>query len=283
MSANCIGERGNSNHNQVTMKPIFALLLALTVSASLVLAADVKITKVSTGPEAEAATTFATDASEIFAIFKTEGISAGDKVRGVLIAEDVGDAAPANTKVLEKSLTLKGDTEDGDFSFSKPTNGWPPGKYRIEIYVNDELGTKTKFLIGGDDAGKKKPEESAEIPDKSQLESMTEKSLVSFGRAVKKKDFTAFYEDIAGLWQKQTTPEKLQDAFKDFFDKEIDLPAAIKGKQPVFNQQPTINSDGVLIIKGYYPTTPNRIVFQLKYLNEEGEWKVVGVNVNLKE
>jgi len=57
-------------------------------------------------------------------------------VRGVLIAEDVGDVAPANTKVLEKTLTLEEDTDDGDFNFSKPTNGWPLGKYRVEIYVN---------------------------------------------------------------------------------------------------------------------------------------------------
>ena len=80
-------------------------------------------------------------------MFKTKGIKDGDKVRGVLIAEDVGDVAPANTKVLEKTLALNGDTDDGDFNFSKPTNGWPVGKYRVEVYVNDELATTAKFAI----------------------------------------------------------------------------------------------------------------------------------------
>jgi hypothetical protein len=124
---------------------------------------------------------------------------------------------------------------------------------------------------------------AADIPEETELASMTESSLVSFGKAVKKKDFSGFYEDIAAVWQKQTTAEKLEELFKDFLGKEIDLPAAIKGKEPVFNQAATINSDGVLIIKGYYPTTPNRIVFQLKYLQEEDEWKLVGIDVNLKE
>ena len=34
-----------------------------------------------------------------------------------MIAEDVSDVAPANTKVLEKTLTLEEDTDDGDFNF----------------------------------------------------------------------------------------------------------------------------------------------------------------------
>lgn len=124
---------------------------------------------------------------------------------------------------------------------------------------------------------------AADVPEKAELISMTESSLISFGKAVKKKDFAGFYEDIAAIWQKQTTAEKLEEQFKDFLDKGIDLPGAIKEKEPIFNQPATINSDGVLIIKGYYPTAPNRIVFQLKYLEEEDEWKLVGIDVNLKE
>src|SRR5207253_10378816 len=72
-------------------------------------------------------------------------------------------------------------------------------------------------------------ESSTEVPDKDELKSMIEASLFSFGRAVKKEDFSEFYGETARLWQKQTTPEKLRDAFKDFLNKEIDLPAAIKG------------------------------------------------------
>jgi hypothetical protein len=124
---------------------------------------------------------------------------------------------------------------------------------------------------------------AADIPEQAELISMSESSLISFGKAVKKKDFSGFYEDIAAVWQKQTTAEKLEELFKDFLDKGVDLPGAIKGKEPVFNQPATINSDGVLMIKGYYPTTPNRVIFQLKYLQEEDEWKLVGIDVNLKE
>jgi hypothetical protein len=147
------------------MKRIFGFLIAVVISASVARAGDVKVkVTITTGPEDEAVTSFAPDAAKIYAIFKTKGISSGDKVRGVLIAEDVGDVAPANTKVLEKTLTLEEDTSDGDFNFSKPDKGWPTGKYRVEIYVNDELETTAKFTVKGEKS-KKSEEESEKSKD----------------------------------------------------------------------------------------------------------------------
>jgi hypothetical protein len=109
---------------------------------------NVKVKAVmTTGPGGEPVTSFTADTPNLFAIFKTTGIRNGDKVRGVLVAEDVGDVAPTNTKVFEKTLTLEKDTDDGDYYFSKPTKGWPVGKYRVEIYVNGNLAETTKFTI----------------------------------------------------------------------------------------------------------------------------------------
>ncbi len=124
---------------------------------------------------------------------------------------------------------------------------------------------------------------ASEIPEEADLKSMTKISLISFGDAVKTKDFSKFYDDIADIWQQQTTAEKLKDSFKSFFDKEIDLAGAIEGKEVIFNHPAAIDADGVLIIQGYYATKPNRIVFKLKYLEEDEDWKLVGIDVNLKE
>src|SRR5438132_9987019 len=100
-----------TGHSQsIVMKRLLAITFSVILSSALALASDVKVTvKVSTGPDDNPSTTFTTDTPKIFAIFDTEGVATGDKVRGVLFAEDVGDAAPANTKVLEKSLTLDED------------------------------------------------------------------------------------------------------------------------------------------------------------------------------
>ena len=128
---------------------LLVLVVAAVISVS-VARGDVKIQVVmSTGPEDEPTTTFAADTPKIFALFKTKGLQDGDKLRGVWIAEDVGDVAPKETKIDEKSIKAEGDTDDGVFSLSKPTNGWPVGKYRLEIYVGDELTKTGKFTIKG--------------------------------------------------------------------------------------------------------------------------------------
>ena len=140
------------------MRRILVLLIAVIVCAEVAQAGDVKVEAVTTAsPGGEGTTNFAPDVPELFAMFKTKGAQSGDKLRGVWIAEDVGSAAPANSKIDEKTLTMDGDTDDGDLSLSKPTKGWPVGKYRFEIYVNDKLVTTTRFTIEGN-----KEEESAE-------------------------------------------------------------------------------------------------------------------------
>src|SRR5258706_10009141 len=67
---------------------------------------------------------------------------------------------------------------------------------------------------------------AADVPEEGELKLLTEDSIGSFGQAVRDKDFSAFYKEISALWQKQITAEKLKEAFRDFFDKDIDLPAA---------------------------------------------------------
>jgi hypothetical protein len=119
---------------------------------------------------------------------------------------------------------------------------------------------------------------AAEVPPDPELKTMTLNSLLSFNEGVQDKDFSNFYKEISALWQDQTTPDKLKQLFNDFIEKEIDI-APIKKMQPVFNKDAKIDSDGMLVIAGYYPTTPKRVVFELKYLNEKGDWKLAGINV----
>lgn len=134
-------------------------MFAVWISAAR--AGDVKIKAfMTTEPKGEATTSFSNNAPKLYCMFSTEGLSSGDKIRGVWIADDVGDAAPKGTKIDEKTITAEGDTDDGVFSLSKPNKGWPAGKYRIEIYVGDDLITTSKFTIK--EGKSKKTDESSD-------------------------------------------------------------------------------------------------------------------------
>jgi hypothetical protein len=100
----------------------------------------------------ELKTSFESDVPKIYALWSGDAIKVGDKVRGVWIADDVGDAAPKNTKIDEATVTAAETNQEGNFSISKPDKGWPAGKYRLELYVGDKLAQTLKFSIGDDDA-----------------------------------------------------------------------------------------------------------------------------------
>jgi hypothetical protein len=145
------------------MKQTLALLIGMIICASVARGGDVKITAMTaSGPKDKPTTIFTTETPEVLVLFKTKGAQKGDKLRGVWIADDVGDAAPANTKIDEKTLTLEGDTDDGNFSCTKPTKGWPAGKYHVDIYANDELATTAKFTIEATKKTEKKSEDPAD-------------------------------------------------------------------------------------------------------------------------
>ena len=114
-----------------------------------------------TEPGGREITAYVSDAPKLYAIFKTKGVKEGDKLRSVWIADDVGEAAPGETKIDEKTITAKGEM-DGEFSLSKPTQGWRLGKYHIEIFVNNDLATKVKFEIKAANNSKKSSKEQEE-------------------------------------------------------------------------------------------------------------------------
>jgi hypothetical protein len=103
------------------MKHTTSLLIVLSiVYASVARAGDTKVEAImAMERDGDPVTTFDASVPKIYALFKTEGVEAGEKLRSVWIADDVGDAAPANTKIDEKTLNAEGDTEDGVFSLSR--------------------------------------------------------------------------------------------------------------------------------------------------------------------
>jgi hypothetical protein len=149
------------------MKRIFALAIVAVICASPAHAGKSKVEAViAKDKDTRPAETFAADVKKLYAFFRTKGTEKGDKLRGVWIAEDVGDAAPANTKIDEASLIADEDDFYGAFAISKPTKGWPAGKYRVEIYAGDDLATTVKFTIeagkSDEDSDNKSKDDSSE-------------------------------------------------------------------------------------------------------------------------
>ena len=107
--------------------------------------------KMSVGLSGEAlgefTTTFSTDTPKLFARWQGRGLRSQARIRAVWIAENVGDVAPPNYTVDEATATATIPEARGVFTLSRPADGWAPGAYRVEFYVDDELTDTVKLKI----------------------------------------------------------------------------------------------------------------------------------------
>jgi hypothetical protein len=96
-------------------------------------------------PIGEAAVNFAANTRKIYARWQGHGLPDRVKIRAAWIAENIGDDAPPDYKIDEATVTATAPNSHGIFTLSRPEEGWTPGDYRVEFYVNDEL-TETVTL-----------------------------------------------------------------------------------------------------------------------------------------
>ena len=107
-----------------------------------VLAKDVKG---DTFEPVEPTSTFPSDQAVIHLVVTVANAPSDTKVKTVWTVVDVGDAAPANTKIDEAELTMDA-SGNAHFTLSLPNSGvWPAGKYKVEIYLNGKLNRTLEY------------------------------------------------------------------------------------------------------------------------------------------
>ncbi len=91
--------------------------------------------------------TFAVDQPVIHLVVTVNNAPSDTKVKSVWTAVDVGNAAPANTKIDEAEVTLDS-AGTAHFTLSLPASGaWPTGKYKVDVYLNDKLDRTLEYTV----------------------------------------------------------------------------------------------------------------------------------------
>jgi hypothetical protein len=125
--------------------------LALAAAASFVYAGDWSLEAQGfemKGQDPKMMDTIPADTEELVFKYTVKGDSSGQTVSGTWIAEDVGDAAPPETVIDQAAEVKLGSLENEvTFKLSRPTNGWPLGKYRLEVKSGDKIIDTQKFQI----------------------------------------------------------------------------------------------------------------------------------------
>jgi hypothetical protein len=65
----------------------------------------------------------------------------------VWIAENIGEDFPQEYKIDEASAVAASPTARGSFTLARPEDGWMPGDYRVEFYVDGVFVEAVKMKI----------------------------------------------------------------------------------------------------------------------------------------
>jgi len=120
------------------------------------------------------------------------------------------------------------------------------------------------------------------VPSERALEALVKSSLLTFNDANVTGNYTVLHAKLSKPFRDQFPPAKLKETFKSFAEKggDIDIIAAIK---PTYDPAPKIDGDGKLIVSGFFPTEPVRVLFDLEFIPSDGEWKLVRIHVLTKD
>ena len=101
---------------------------------------------VSAEPDGDFKTEFKSDAPAIYARWRGHDLGDKAEIRAAFIAESVADVS-ADYQIDESTTTAPAPNASGRLTLSKPENGWTPGNYRVEFYVDDEPAATVKFKV----------------------------------------------------------------------------------------------------------------------------------------
>ena len=113
-------------------------------------------------------------------------------------------------------------------------------------------------------------------------EILVKTTLMTFNDANLTGNYSVLYDKSAKIFRAQASAQKLSDAFKVFRDKKIDL-ASIVADEIDSAKAPAVGADGVLNLKGRFKDDEKKVRYDLKFIQEDGAWKLIGLNVDYKQ
>lgn len=122
---------------------------ALVASTTSVFAAGFENIVLSASEDAEETeASFGVDTAKLYLTADiTDDVSSGSKITVAWIAVDSGGAAPPNFRIDEVSFDVGAIENHLDASLSKPNNGFPAGKYQVEIAVDGKVEETVDFTM----------------------------------------------------------------------------------------------------------------------------------------
>jgi hypothetical protein len=118
------------------------------------------------------------------------------------------------------------------------------------------------------------------VPSERALEALVKTTLLTFNDASVTGNYEVFHAKLSKPFREQFSVERLARRFQEFSKKHVDFDV-IAALKPSYDPAPKVDDDGKLLVKGYFPTEPLQVYFNLEFIPSDGEWRLIGINVKV--
>jgi hypothetical protein len=120
------------------------------------------------------------------------------------------------------------------------------------------------------------------MPSDDKLLIMINSALIALNQANATGNYTILRDMAAPAFKRVNSPERLAKVFGNLRSRNLDLSPVVLF-QPKLYRKPEINNKGMLRIAGFFPTSPERVNFDLIFQPVQGKWRLYGIAANTQK
>jgi hypothetical protein len=117
------------------------------------------------------------------------------------------------------------------------------------------------------------------MPSDAKLLILIISSLLNLNQANATGNYTVLWDSAAPAFQQKNSPEHLAEIFNSLRARNFDLSPVVL-LQPRLFRRPEMNEQGMIRVSGFFPTEPDRVIFDLIYQPVQEKWRLVGMAVD---
>lgn len=146
--------------------------------------------------------------------------------------------------------------------------------------VKEDVHWKIDGLARGVRIAKPSGEYVLFAPTDSENARLAQATMEGFAAAVQRNDLAGYWASMANVFRHRYSVEQFEAAFGGFVRDGTNLSPAAK-LAPRFTAPPTLEPDGELVLRGLFPTRPSEVVFEYRYVFQDGDWTNSGNTITL--
>lgn len=124
-------------------------------------------------------------------------------------------------------------------------------------------------------------------PSQEEFEMLVNTTMELFVSDLQRGNFAQSYAATSQIWQDEISQDQFREAFASFLDTDQDL-SFVNTTDPELLTAPSIqqtqNNMVLMTLQGQFDGgAQGNLLFDLKYVQEEGAWKLAGINLGLQD